>query len=173
HPEVGVTQMRQGWAALQATGTKLALAGLLSEFAWALGAAGEVGAGLALIAEALAKVHNTGEYLHAAELYRLQGTLMHQSSMRQPASAFSCPDAGLQTPDTNAEECLQQAIQIARRQCAKSLELRAIVSLGRLWQQQGKRCQARHMLAQVYGWFTEGLATADLQDAKALLDALS
>ena len=67
---------------------------------------------------------------------------------------------------------MQQAIQIARRQCAKSLELRATVSLGRLWQQQGKRRQARHMLAQVYCWFTEGLATADLQDAKAPLDAL-
>ena len=81
-------------------------------------------------------------------------------------------NAGSQTPDANAEEYFQQAIQIARCQCAKSLELRATVSLGRLWQQQGKRCQARHMLTQVYSWFTEGLATTDLQDAKALLDAL-
>ncbi len=172
YPEIGVTQMRQGWAALQATGTKLALAGLLSEFAWALGAAGEVGAGLALIAEALTKVHDTGEHLHAAELYRIKGALLHLSSTRRPASTFSTPDSGSQTPEANVEEYLQQAIQIARRQCAKSLELRATVSLGRLWQQQGKRRQARHMLAQVYCWFTEGLATADLQDAKALLDAL-
>ena len=173
HPEIGVTQMRQGWTALQATGTKLALAGLLSEFAWALGATGEGGAGLALIAEALTKAHNTGEHLHTAELYRLKGTLLHLSNICRLASTVSTPEAGSQTPDANAEEYVQQAIQIARRQCAKALELRATVSLGRLWQQQGKGCQARQMLAQVYGWFTAGLATADLQDAKALLDTLS
>jgi predicted ATPase len=72
-----------------------------------------------------------------------------------------------------AEACLQQAIEIARRQQAKSLELRAAMSLSRLWQQQGKPAQARQLLADVYGWFTEGFDTADLQDAKALLAELS
>ena len=69
--------------------------------------------------------------------------------------------------------CFQQALDIARRQQAKSWELRAAMSLSRLWQQQGKRAAARELLAPIYGWFTEGFDTADLQDAKALLDALS
>jgi predicted ATPase len=72
-----------------------------------------------------------------------------------------------------AETCLHQALTIAGRQQAKSLELRAAMSLARLWQQQGKRAEARALLATIYGWFTEGFDTADLQDAKALLDALA
>jgi predicted ATPase len=71
-----------------------------------------------------------------------------------------------------AEACFQQALDVARRQEAKSLELRAAMSLSRLWQQQGKRAKARELLAPIYGWFTEGLDTADLQEAKALLDEL-
>ena len=71
-----------------------------------------------------------------------------------------------------AEACFQRALDIARHQQAKSLELRAATSLARLWQQQGKRDDARQLLAEVYGWFTEGFDTADLQEAKALLDAL-
>jgi predicted ATPase len=69
--------------------------------------------------------------------------------------------------------CFQQALAVARRQQAKSLELRAAISLSRLWQRQGKRAEAYELLAQIYGWFTEGFDTADLQDAKALLEELS
>ena len=77
-------------------------------------------------------------------------------------------------PDAQqAEGCLQQALAIAGRQQAKSLELRAAVSLSRLWQQQGKQAEARALLAPIYGWFTEGFETADLQEAKALLDILA
>ena len=65
-----------------------------------------------------------------------------------------------------------QALTITRRQQAKSLELRAAMSLSRLWQRQGKRAEARELLAEVYGWFTEGFDTADLQEAKVLLEAL-
>ena len=72
-----------------------------------------------------------------------------------------------------AETCFQQALDIARRQEAKSLELRAATSLSRLWQRQGTHAEARQLLAAIYGWFTEGLDTADLQEAKALLDALA
>ena len=72
-----------------------------------------------------------------------------------------------------AEACFQQALDIARHQQAKSLELRAAMSLGRLWQRQGKRTEAYELLAPVYGWFTEGFDTADLQEAKALLEALA
>ena len=72
-----------------------------------------------------------------------------------------------------AEGCLHQALAVARRQQAKSLELRTAMSLSRLWQQQGKRAEARQLLAEIYGWFTEGFDTVDLQDAKALLEELA
>ena len=93
-----------------------------------------------------------------AEVYRLQGVLL----LRQVI-----PDAA------QAEACFQQALAIARRQETKSWELRAAMSLSRLWQRQGKRVEARELLAPVYGWFTEGFDTADLQEAKALLDEWS
>ena len=76
------------------------------------------------------------------------------------------------TPQAEAEAWLQRALEVARRQEAKSLELRAAMSLARLWQQQGKRAEAYALLAPIYGWFTEGFDTADLQEAKALLVAL-
>jgi predicted ATPase len=77
------------------------------------------------------------------------------------------------TPQAEVEACFQQALDVARRQQAKSLELRAAMSLARLWQQQGKRAEAHELLAPIYGWFTEGFDTADLHEAKALLDALA
>ena len=83
---------------------------------------------------------------------------------------YSCGSGG---QPAEAETCFQQALDMARRQQAKSLELRAAMSLGRLWQQQGKRAEAHELLAPVYGWFTEGFDTADLQEAKALLEALA
>ena len=78
------------------------------------------------------------------------------------------------TPSTQAEveACFLKAIEIARKQQAKSLELRAVMSLARLWQQQGKREEARQMLAEIYGWFTEGFDTRDLQEAKELIESL-
>jgi predicted ATPase len=77
------------------------------------------------------------------------------------------------TGDEEAEACFLKAIEIARRQQAKSLELRAVMSLSRLWQQQGKKKEAHEMLAKIYGWFTEGFDTADLKEAKALLEELA
>ena len=93
-----------------------------------------------------------------AEWYRLKGELLLRRSAEHHAEA---------------ESCFCQAIEIARSQGAKSLELRAVMSLSRLWQRQGKRDQARELLAPIYGWFTEGFDTADLQDARALLDELA
>ena len=93
-----------------------------------------------------------------AEAYRLQGALL----LRQ-----AIPDVA------QAERCFQQALDIARRQQAKSWELRATISLSRLWQEQGKREEARKLLAPIYGWFTEGFDTADRQEAKALMDEWS
>jgi predicted ATPase len=154
--ETGIAQMRQGIAALQATGTEAyPYRALLAE---ALGKGGQAGAGLTLLAEALATVENTGARGDEAQLYRLKGELL----LRQ-----AVPDA------SQAEACFQQALDVAHRQQAKSLELRAAVSLARLWRQQGKRDEAYELLAPIYGWFTEGFDTADLQEAKALLEELA
>src|SRR5262249_3776984 len=106
--------------------------------------------------EALAAVHTTGERYWAAELHRLKGELLLRRA----------------SPPAEAEACLRQALDIARQQQAKSLELRAAMSLGRLWQQQGQRAEAYALLAPIYGWFTEGFDTTDLQEAKGLLTAL-
>jgi len=107
-----------------------------------------------VLAEALALVDTTEERWWAAELHRLKGELL---------LALSTDNAA------EAETCFHQALDIARRQQAKSLELRAAMSMGCLWQRQGKRAEAHELLASVYDWFTEGFDTADLQEAKALL----
>jgi predicted ATPase len=114
--------------------------------------------GLALLAEALAQAHNAEESWMEAELHRLKGELLLSLS----ADNY-----------IEAEGYLHQALTVARRQQAKALELRAATSLSRLWQQQGKQTEAHQLLAQIYGWFTEGFDTPDLQDAKALLEALA
>ena len=114
--------------------------------------------GLQALAEAHTLVEQQEERWWEAEISRLRGVLL----LRQPG-----------TPQAEAETWLQRALDVARRQEAKSLELRAAMSLSRLWQQQGKRAEARALLAPVYGWFTEGFDTADLQEAKALLEELS
>jgi predicted ATPase len=101
---------------------------------------------------------NTGERSDQPELQRLTGELL----LRQ-----TVPDA------SQAAACFQQALDVARRQQAKSFELRAAMSLARLWQEPGKRAEARALLAPIYGWFTEGFDTTDLQEARALLDALA
>jgi predicted ATPase len=114
--------------------------------------------GLTRLAEAMAVVANTGGSCYKAELHRLQGDLLLSQSAAN---------------SIEAEACLQHALDVARRQQAKSLELRAAMSLVRLWQHQGKRDEARNLLAPIYGWFTEGFDTADLQEARALLETLS
>ena len=121
------------------------------------GRTGQVEEGLRLLAEALAAFEANGRGDMLAEAYRLQGELLQ----RQDG-----PDAA------QAEACFQQALAIARRQQAKSWELRAAISLSRLWQRQGKRAEARELLTPIYGWFTEGFDTADLQEASALLGEL-
>src|SRR4029453_16499834 len=130
----------------------------LAFLAEAHGKVGQAEEGLTVLAQALAAVHKTGERLYEAELYRLKGELLLSLSAENHAEA---------------EGCLHQALAVARRQQAKSLELRAATSLSRLWQQQGKRAEAHQLLAEIYGWFTEGFDTADLQDAKSLLAELA
>jgi predicted negative regulator of RcsB-dependent stress response len=143
----GIAQLRQGLAAWRAA--------LLAE---AYGHIGQIAEGLSALAEALAFVHTTGERAWEAELYRLQGELLRLGKEEQERG--------------RVDECFHQALEIASRQQAKSLELRAAMSLSRLWQRQGKQVEARELLAEIYSWFTEGFDTTDLQEAKALLEAL-
>jgi predicted ATPase len=170
--EAGIAQLRQGLAAWQAAGAAVGRAYKLSLLAEAYGNVGQTAEGLNALAEALACAHTTGERCWEAELYRLKGELLLQSGVQGRESQVLTPDTGLQTQDAEAEACFGQALDIARRQQAKSLELRAAMSLARLWQHQGKRAAAWELLAPIYGWFTEGFDTADLQEAKALLDEL-
>jgi predicted ATPase len=156
--EVGLAELRQGLAAVVATGAEVWRSLSLILLAEAAGHVGQVAEGLRLLAEALVALEASGQSDMLAETYRLQGELL----LRQ-----TVPDT------TQAEACFQQALAIARRQQTKSWELRAATSLARLYQRQSKRAEAHELLAPVYGWFTEGFDTADLQEAKALLDALA
>jgi predicted ATPase len=143
--------------ARRATGAALARPYFLSLLVEAQAATGQPEAGLTALTEALTLAETSGESWYVPELYRLKGTLLLQQS----------PDYQVE-----AEVCFQQAIRIAQSQHAKSLELRAATSLARLWQQQGKQDAARALLPPLYGWFTEGFDTLDLQEAQALLTAL-
>jgi predicted ATPase len=156
--EAGLAQLRQGLAAILAAGQELSRPFALILLAEAAGHVGQVEDGLRLLAETLTVLEASGRGELLAEAYRLQGALL----LRQAVLVMA-----------QAEACFQQALAVARRQQAKSWELRAATSLSRLWQQQGKRNEARQLLAPIYGWFTEGFDTADLQDAKALLAELS
>src|SRR5262249_51130261 len=152
------TRLRQGLDAYQATGAAFQRPHFLSLLAEVHRNLGQPEAGLTALREALALVETTGERYYEAELHRLTGELLLQHAAAEAS---------------HADICSQQALDIARRQQAKSLELRAAMSLSRLWQQQGKRDAAHDLLAPIYGWFTEGFDTADLQEAKALLEELA
>jgi predicted ATPase len=156
--EEAVAQMSQGLAAFRATGAEVGGPQYLTLLAEALAKKGEAEAALHVLAEALAAMRKSGERWWEAELYRLKGEMMLEHHGEH---------------HMEAEACFWQAVDTARRQQAKSLELRAAMSLSRLWQQEGKQAEARELLAPIYGWFTEGFDTADLREAKALLDELS
>jgi predicted ATPase len=150
--------MQQSLQSLLDGGAAIFRPGFLTLLADAYGKVGQIDPGLDLLTAALAEVRENGAYYIEAEIWRLTGELLLRQAMPQTSTA---------------ETCLQQALTVARQQQAKWWELRAAVSLSRLWRQQGKRAQARRLLEDIYGWFTEGWATADLQDAKALLTTLA
>jgi class 3 adenylate cyclase/predicted ATPase len=154
----GIEQMIQACRAFRATGAEVFQSYALTLLAEAYGTLGEPEAGLGLLTEALTLADTPGEQWYESELYRLKGALLLQQSSDNHAEA---------------ERCFRQAIVVAQNQQAKSWELRASTSLARLWQRQGKRNEAHVLLARIYGWFTEGFDTADLQEAKALLAQLS
>ncbi|HEV8714418.1 MAG TPA: AAA family ATPase, partial [Candidatus Binatia bacterium] len=168
--EEGIVQLRQGLAAFRAIGASEGQTYYLALLAEAQRKAGRAEDGLSTLAEALTAVHNTGERVYEAELYRLKGQLTLQFKVQGPKPVLSLVEGS--KVEEEAEEYFHRAIAIARQQGAKSLELRAAMSLARLWQQQGKKNEARQMLAEIYNWFTEGFDTADLQDAKVLLEEL-
>jgi predicted ATPase len=161
--EEGITQMHEGLRAWRGMGATLMRTYWLGLLADAYVQTGRNQEGLPLIEEALADVQARGECVCAALLHRLKGELLQQTEGR----------GGKAKVEAEAEECFHQAIEIARRQGAKPLELRAVMSLSRLWQRQGKKEEARKMLAEIYAWFTERFATAYLQEAQALLTALA
>jgi len=159
--EDGFAQFRQGVSAYRATETELSLTFFLALFADALAGAGLFEQAADSLTEALALAERTGERYYESELHRLKGELILKTH-----------DGNSSSLSAHAEAAFQSAIQISRRQTAKSLELRATVSLARLWERQGKSAQARRMLVEIYGQFTEGFDTPDLRNAKALLDEL-
>jgi predicted ATPase len=166
----GIEQMRQGLAAWRATGAEFRRLYFLSLLAEAYGKGEQVGEGLKTLAQALAAVDKTDEHFYESELYRLKGQLTLQK-FQVPGSKFQVPPSP--QAEAEAEACFHKAIEIACKQQAKSLELRAVISLSRLWQSQGKKDEAHQLVAEIYGWFTEGFDTKDFQAAKALLEELS
>jgi predicted ATPase len=156
-PADQLPSMHEGMAIYRATESALWLPHFLTLLAETYGEAGQPDAGLRLLDEARTVIDSTQERFYEAEVHRVQGELGLAQAADQHAQA---------------ETCFQHALAIARRQQARSWELRAAMSLARLWQQHGKQAEARALLAPVYGWFIEGFDTADLQEARALLDAL-
>jgi predicted ATPase len=200
--EEGIVQMQQGLADLRAMGAEMPRTSRLPMLAAAYAKVGRIEEGLNVVAGLLAFVDKAGAWMNEAELYRLKGTLTLQSKAslgqvigtswarrRQVQSKSQTnqnkPRTGLETSKdaksqiltpisyAEAEACFLKAVELTRRQQAKSLELRAAMSLARLWQQQGKRAEAHHLLSEIYGWFGEGFDTKDLQEAKALLEELA
>jgi predicted ATPase len=164
----GIEQIRRGLATYQALGVTRMVPYFFSFLAEATGRGRQISEGLAAITEALELTQRTGERFHEAELYRLKGELL----LKQFGVRSRGKSKQVRSSESEVEECFHKAIEIARRQSAKLYELRAAVSLGRLWQRQGKRSEAHKLLRDIYGWFTEGFDTKDLQEAKALLEEL-
>ncbi len=154
--EEGMAQMREGVAARQSRGARCYLSGILGALAEAQAKTGHPEEGLTTLTEALALMEQSDERYCEAELYRLKGELLL-----------------VQGDESEAEISLHKAIEVARRQRAKSWELRAVMSLSRLWQRQGKKAEAHQMLAEIYNWFSEGFDTIDLKETKVLLEELS
>ena len=152
--EEGLPRMQGGIAALREIGANFLVPTFLASMAEVYEKLGRTADGLAMVSEALAVAEPSGEHYWTAELHRLKGALT------------------LRLDEKEAEACFREALAIARRQGAKSFELRATTSLSRLWASQGKTREAHAVLSDVYAWFTEGFDTADLREAKSLLEEL-
>lgn len=154
--DTGIPQLEEAVAARKAIGVAAARLFELALLAEVYGIANRNDEGLQMLAEALDFADRTGESFYLPEIHRLKGDLLLRHGATETAAV-----------------CFQQGLEAARRQQAKSLELRAATSLANLWRHQGKRAEAHDLLAPIYGGFTEGFDTVDLKEAKALLDQLS
>lgn len=154
--EEGIAELRESLAGYRSSGAEIGLPQFHALMAYALMSAGRLDEALDAVDEVLELARDNGDAYYNAELRRLHGELLLQTG----------------AAEAEAEACFQDAIEVAKQQSARSWELRAATSLARLWQQQGKIVEAGQMLAEIYGWFTEGFDTADLKDAKTLLDEL-
>ena len=180
--EKQIAQFKHALSTWQAMGSALGHPNQLALLAELHQQAGQAEAGLGLVETALHEVRRTGERWYEAELYRLKGELLlaqevksqKSKGTRTPQSTVRSPESGVANPQAQAEAeaCFQQALTIARQQDAKSWELRAAVSLSKLWHQQGKTTEARQLLEEIYSWFTEGFETKDLQEAEVLLSTV-
>jgi predicted ATPase len=153
-----VQTISSGITALRSTGATASLPSYLSDFAGAYAELGQFDDARRCIGEAMTAVETTKEKWCEAEVHRIAGEIALMSPERDTVKA---------------EAYFERALAVARAQQAKSWELRAAMGMARLWSDQGKRNQARDLLAPVYDWFTEGFDTLDLKEAKALLDALA
>ncbi len=169
-PEDGIAMIRRGAAAARDTGSEAFRPYFLALLADACTTSGSPADGLAAVAEALATAAKTGERFYEAELYRLKGELLRRRERGEPRAAL-IPGHALGDPGS-PEEYLMKAIEVARRQGARALELRAVVSVSRVWREQGREADARRTLADACSGFTEGLDTVDLREAQALLNAM-
>ena len=176
-PEDAIEQMRQGLAAYQVTGTELLRPYFFALLAEALGKARQSEEGLRGLEQALEAAYRSGDASYLAELHRIKGDLLLVQAAGRGLLRATAGGKAVFEPEppavVQAEACFSQAIKIAQQQKAKSLELRAVMSLARLYQNQGKQEEARGLLTRIYDSFTEGFETTDLREAKALLDALS
>ena len=172
YAEQGVTQICRDVAMVRASGAEQSLAYSLALSIEIHEKAGRIDEALDLAEEALTLSRETGNCWLDAELYQLKGELLLAQESKSRKLENPSPQPLAPNTQAEAEECFHKAIAIARQQSAKSWELRATMSLARLWQQQGKQQEAHQMLSEVYNWFTEGFDTADLREAKALLEEL-
>ena len=166
-PHAGITELQHGLSGLRTTGTIVFEPFAHAPLVEAYGQTGQYEKGLQMVGEALHFADRHDDRVLEAEIHRLQGELL----LAQEDGRLLADRVRGKTDE--AEVCLRKAIELSQRQQAKSLELRASVSLARLWQQQGKTTEAHQMLSIIYNWFTEGFDTRDLQDAKALLEVLA
>ena len=178
--EEGLPQIQQGLAAFQAIGAGLGRTAFLALLAESYGRAGQADEGLRVLTEALAVAERNGERLYEAEIHRLRGelTLHLKDGARSPGTGPHGKASPLKsqlsrTLGREVEGYFVKAIAVARAQQAKSWELRAAVSLSRLWRRQGRIAEAHALLSPLYGWFTEGFDTPDLREANNLLHELS
>lgn len=153
----GIAHIQRGQEMLENIGAWLGYLQVLNQLSETYRKAGKVSEGLAVIDKAQGMIQNMGNWMEEPEIHRLEGELLLMGG----------------GAESKAETCFQRAIEVAQDQGAKSWELRATMSLCRLWQKQGKHEQARTMLAEIYDPFTEGFDTPDLREAKACLEALS